>query len=74
MAKKLELSFGTEDGSVSTISVDDPKEPIIIAEVMAAMEEMIAAEAIQSTRGKLTTVKGARLVERTVTDYELESL
>ncbi|MBD7936578.1 MULTISPECIES: DUF2922 domain-containing protein [Cytobacillus] len=72
MTKKLELTFGTSDGSVSTISVDDPKEPIDIAEVISVMEEMIASEAVQSTKGKLTNVKGARLVERTVTDYELE--
>ncbi|MCM3321563.1 DUF2922 domain-containing protein [Cytobacillus kochii] len=71
MTKKLELTFGTADGSVSTISVDEPKEPIDIAEVITVMEEMIASEAVQSTKGKLANVKGARLVERTVTDYEI---
>lgn len=71
MAKTLELQFVTETGQASNISLDAPKEPVDPAAVKSAMEAVIASEAFYSTKGKLVAVKGARVIERNVTEYEI---
>ena len=71
MAKTLELQFVTEGGNNARLSIDNPKEPIEEAAVKQAMEEIIAAEVFYTTGGKFVSAKGARVIERNVTDYEL---
>ncbi|MBG9588031.1 MULTISPECIES: DUF2922 domain-containing protein [Bacillales] len=71
MAKSLEMTFETEMGKQTKLSVDSPKEPIDPAAVKAVMEQIIAANAFDGNGGDLVAAKGARLVERNVTDYEL---
>jgi hypothetical protein len=66
MTKVLELQFVTEFGKSAQLAVDYPKEPVIEADVTATMNVLIANNVFQSSSGALTTVKGARLVERTV--------
>ncbi|WHY85891.1 DUF2922 domain-containing protein [Neobacillus novalis] len=71
MAKTLELQFGTEFGKTANISVDNPKEPIDEEVVKLSMEQIIASGVFTTASGKLAAVKGARIIERNVTDYEL---
>ena len=71
MAKTLELEFVTEFGKSARISVENPKEPIEEAVVKQAMEEMIAAGVFTSTNGNYASVKGARVIDRNVTEYEI---
>jgi hypothetical protein len=71
MAKTLELQFSTEMGGTARVAVDNPKEPIDPAVVKQAMTEILAAGAFFSTTGNLVAVKGARVIERNVTDYEI---
>jgi hypothetical protein len=71
MAKTLELQFGTEMGGTARISIDNPKEPIETATVKTSMNQIIAAGVFFSPTGNLVSVKGARVVDRNVTDYEL---
>jgi hypothetical protein len=71
MAKTLELQFVTEMGGTARISVDNPKEPIELATVKDSMNKIIAAGIFFSPTGNLVSVKGARVVERNVTDYEI---
>ncbi|WP_078555092.1 DUF2922 domain-containing protein [Bacillus alkalicellulosilyticus] len=66
MSKRLELLFENETGRTVTISLDDPVYPTNAATVLAAMNEVITQGAITSTSGDLVSVKGARIVERTV--------
>ncbi|RFU70978.1 DUF2922 domain-containing protein [Peribacillus saganii] len=72
MAKTLELIFVTEEGKTSAISIEDPKEPVNIADVKMAMEQVVAAQAFTTQTGGLASVKGARVIERNVTDYEVK--
>ncbi|SDN57588.1 DUF2922 domain-containing protein [Bacillus sp. OK048] len=53
------------------LSIDNPKEPIEEAAIKQTMEEIIAAEVFFTTGGKFVSAKGARAIERNVTDYEL---
>lgn len=71
MAKTLELQFLTDFGQSTNIMIDEPKEPINPVEVKAAMEEIIASNAFYSSKGTLVQVKGARVIERNVTEYEI---
>jgi len=71
VAKSLELTFLTNLGKQSRITVDNPKEPVEPAAVKLAMEEMIAANIIRSSNGEFAAIKSARVVERNVTEYEI---
>lgn len=71
MAKTLELQFGTELGKTARISVDNPKEPIDEEVVKMSMSQIIASDIFTSGSGKFISAKGARVVDRSVTDYEL---
>lgn len=71
MAKTLELLFVTEIGKTGRLSLDNPKEPINPAQVKQAMEEIISSQAFFTANGYLTSVSGARVIERNVTDYEI---
>lgn len=71
MAKTLELIFGTNMGRQATITVNNPKEPVDEAAVKEAMEQIVAVNVFQTASGEFTEMKGARLVDRTVTEFEL---
>ncbi|GLB60304.1 DUF2922 domain-containing protein [Cytobacillus sp. NCCP-133] len=71
MAKTLEMTFLTEMGKTSKLSVDNPIEPIDPVAVKAAMNQIIAANAFDGNGGDFVQAQGARLVERNVTEYEL---
>ncbi len=71
MAKKLELKFANEAGSVVTISLDNPIEPVDPLAVSAAMDEIITQNAFSSSGGNLTGKSGARIVERTINDITI---
>jgi hypothetical protein len=71
MAKTLELQFATEFGKTARISIDNPKEPIDEEVVKLSMAQIITSEVFTTASGKLVSSKGARVVDRNVTDYEL---
>ncbi|OCA81511.1 hypothetical protein A8F94_21785 [Bacillus sp. FJAT-27225] len=71
MAKTLELSFMTETGKVSKLTIENPKEPIDQAVVKQSMEQIIASNAFHSPNGNYTAIDGAKVIERNVTDYEI---
>lgn len=70
LAKTLELQFVATSGETS-ISLDSPKEPLDPAAVKLAMQQIVASQVFTSTKGMLTGVKGARVIERNVSEYEL---
>jgi hypothetical protein len=71
MAKTLELQFATEFGKTARISIDNPKEPIDEEVVKLSMVQIITSEVFTTASGKFVSSKGARVVDRNVTDYEL---
>jgi hypothetical protein len=71
MAKTLELEFGTEFGKTARLSIDNPKEPIDEQVVKLSMAQIIGSEIFTTNSGKFVTAKGARVIDRNVTDYEL---
>jgi hypothetical protein len=71
MAKKLELQFLNTESKTVTISIDDPIEPVDEAAVSSAMDTIITQNAFTSSGGDLVSKKGARVVERNVSDVTL---
>ncbi|MCM3117149.1 DUF2922 domain-containing protein [Neobacillus sp. MER 74] len=71
MAKTLELQFATELGKTARLTVDNPKDPIDEEIVKLSMAQIIAAEVFTTSSGKFVSSKGARVIDRSVTDYEL---
>jgi len=71
MAKTLELQFATEFGKTARISVDNPKEPIDEEVVKLSMQQIITSDIFTSSSGRFVAPKGAKVIERNVTDYEL---
>ena len=71
MAKALEMIFVTEEGKSSTISVDNPKEPVDVNQVKQAMQQIIAKNVFITSSGDFVRIKGARVVERNVEDVEV---
>ena len=68
MSKKLELQFTNVAGKTTTISIDDP---VVPETVSATMDTIIAANVFTSAGGDLVAKKGARVVERDVTEVDL---
>lgn len=66
--KVLEMIFDTEMGDSFTIGVDSPTDDLSGETVKVAMGEIIANDIFQYKEGKLTGIKNARLVSRTVED------
>ncbi|MDP4164736.1 MAG: DUF2922 domain-containing protein [Bacillota bacterium] len=71
MAKTLELQFVTDTGKAAKIVLDNPKEPIDEILVKQKMQQILASGVFFSISGNYASVKGARLVERNVTDHQI---
>lgn len=71
MAKKIDLQFLNEQGRTVTYSLDNPVDPADPAAVSAAMDTILTENAFSSSGGNLVSKKGARIVERNVTDIQL---
>lgn len=71
MAKTIELLFENAGGKVIRYTLDNPVEPFDGAAVNQAMDTIITQNAFTSSGGNLVKKKGARIVERNVTDIPL---
>lgn len=72
MAKQLELQFFNEDERTVTISLENPIEPVDPETVKTVMDTIISENVFMTSGGDLVSKKGARIVERTVTDIDIE--
>ncbi|MEK4028269.1 DUF2922 domain-containing protein [Pseudobacillus sp. FSL P4-0506] len=67
MAKVLQLQFATQLDKTATLSIENPKEPIDPLAVKQAMTAIIQSNVFNSTSGALTGIKGAHVIDRSVT-------
>ncbi|WP_438315649.1 DUF2922 domain-containing protein [Sporosarcina sp. FA9] len=68
MAKTLQLNFNTASGKKVTLTVDEPRADLTSQNVVAAMQEIITSDVFEIDGVALTSVAGARIVERTITE------
>lgn len=71
MAKVLQLQFTTQLGKTATLSIESPKEPVDPLVVKQSMTEIIQSNVFNSTSGAFTSIKGASLIDRSVTDIPI---
>ncbi|KKI93212.1 hypothetical protein WQ54_05025 [Bacillus sp. SA1-12] len=71
MAKTLELQFLNTAEKTVKISVDSPVEPVDQTALNAAMDQILAANIFISTDGEFVAKKGARMIDRNVTEITL---
>jgi len=70
--KKIELIFENEDGKAVKYSLENQVDPVDVDDVNAAMDEVIEQNAFYSSGGDIIAKKGARIVETTVEEIDLE--
>ncbi|RFB17353.1 DUF2922 domain-containing protein [Bacillus sp. HNG] len=71
MAKTLEMQFKNEDGKTTTISIENPIEPVDAESVSAAMDLIVSTNVFLTPGGAIVEKKGARVVERNVATVEM---
>ncbi|WP_347489223.1 DUF2922 domain-containing protein [Desulfoscipio sp. XC116] len=62
----LQMSFVNQGGTRTTISLDNPKDTLTEAEVVAAMDQIIAKNIFNTTGGDLVAKHSAQVIDRTV--------
>lgn len=72
MAQVLELQFETTEGKTSTISIDEPKQDVTAEEIKQVMQTIITANVFAIKDSNFVGMKGARIVDRQVSPFELE--
>jgi hypothetical protein len=71
VAKVLELQFETETGKTATIAIDAPKPNVTPAEIQQVMQTIITNSVFGGQAGAFVGMKGARIIDRQVSEFEL---
>lgn len=71
MAKTLELQFVNEEGKTAKLSIEEPKDSLTPTEISQAMDTILSANVFTSSGGKFVSKKGARIIERQVTEVPI---
>ncbi|MFC9541126.1 DUF2922 domain-containing protein [Lysinibacillus sp. NPDC056959] len=72
MTQVLELQFETAAGKTAKFAIDAPKPKITAEEIQKVMQSIIAKNVFEGQAGTLVTMTGARIVDRQVTEFDLE--
>lgn len=73
MAARLEMLFTTEGGRSATVALADPKDGLTGAQVKTVMDTIIAKNIFTAPSGNLASIRGARIVDRQVTEVDLNA-
>lgn len=71
MAKTLQLQFTTELGKTASLSIENPKEPVDPSAVKQSMTALVQSNVFNSTSGSFTGIKGANIIDRSVTPIQI---
>lgn len=72
MIRTLEMVFSTAGGGRRTLSVPYAKNTLTAEQVKTAMDSIVAKAIFTSTSGEINGNHSARIVERTVTELDIE--
>lgn len=64
MSKKLVMIFNTDEGRKFTLNLNDPKEGLTSAEVLAEAQNIINSNTLIPTQGKPVSVDSVKIVEQ----------
>ena len=71
MAKTLELLFLNLEGKTVKVNVDSPIDPVDQQALTTAMDQILTSNIFITNGGEFISKKGARIVDRSVTEIEL---
>ena len=71
MAKTLELLFLNMEGKTVKVNVDSPVDSIDQQTLTTAMDQILTSNIFITNGGEFVSKKGARIVDRNVTEIEL---
>jgi len=71
MAKVLELLFETETGKTATIAIDAPKPNVTSNDIHQVMQTIIMNNVFGGQAGAFVAIKGARIIDRQVSHFDL---
>ena len=66
--KVVRLTFSTAGGKTFAITIDNPKEDLQSAEVMAAMNSLIDSDIFLTPSGALTGIRDIKVIDTTTND------
>ncbi len=69
MSKKLSMSFRTQEGKTTTMTVEEPKNDLSATKVKAFMDSTITMNPFDSKSGDMVAIKSAEIV--TITEEVL---
>ncbi|MGE7945336.1 DUF2922 domain-containing protein [Lysinibacillus sp. NPDC093688] len=72
MTQVLELQFETAAGKTASFTIDAPKPKVTAEEIQKVMQTIIAKNVFDGQAGALVGMSGARIVDRQVTEFDLE--
>lgn len=65
----LTMTFLTEIGEKTSISISDVKETLTESDILALMDLIISNDIFQTSKGTLVSKSSAQLVERKITKF-----
>ncbi|MGI6686187.1 MAG: DUF2922 domain-containing protein [Bacillota bacterium] len=68
MKKVLRLSFGAQDGTTMSITLDNPKVGLSKAEIENVMDTVIALNIFDAAGGDLVAKKDAKIIDTVTND------
>lgn len=71
VSRTLELDFLTQLSKTHKLRVHNAKENLDSGEISNAMDNIITANIFSGSGGELTTKKGARMIVKETTDFDL---
>ncbi|MGE7090408.1 DUF2922 domain-containing protein [Lysinibacillus sp. NPDC048646] len=71
MTQVLELQFETTMGKTAIITIDEPKPNITASEIQQVMQTIITGNVFEVKTGAFVAIRGARLIDRQVSTFDL---
>lgn len=72
MVKNLQITFINEGGKKVSMTINDPRKGLTPENVKTAMNSIIQENVFKSKAGNLVAISGARIIERGVTELEMD--
>lgn len=70
--KTLYMTFKNSNGQACTLSIDDPREDITEAEIIATMNLVIAKNIFNIKGYDITTAVSAKVINKNTVEFDLE--
>lgn len=70
--KKLSMKFVTANDEITTLTISEVREDVTDEQVNSLMDEIIAQNVFYSSGGSLTKKKGAKIIDVTETDVNVQ--